>query len=223
MKVLYHGSREIVDKPEYGKGNVFNDYGQGFYCTESLELAKEWACTETENGYANEYVIDMSNLCILNLSNPTFTALTWLAILMRNRQIQLKTPIMRQGVQWLLSYFLPDLQDVDVIIGYRADDSYFSFARAFVNNEISLSQLTYAMHLGELGEQVFIKSARAFAALRYVGSTFVEKGVYYPMRRKRDENVRRAYQLELEQDAIEGLFMRDIIREGIKPNDSRLQ
>ena len=43
---IYHGSTEIVNSPLYGKGKVYNDYGQGFYCTEEIELAKEWACTE---------------------------------------------------------------------------------------------------------------------------------------------------------------------------------
>lgn len=39
-KILYHGSLEIISTPMYGQGKVYNDYGQGFYCTESLELAK---------------------------------------------------------------------------------------------------------------------------------------------------------------------------------------
>ena len=42
----------------YGQGKVYNDYGQGFYCTESLELAKEWSCAEREDGYVNQYEMD---------------------------------------------------------------------------------------------------------------------------------------------------------------------
>ena len=53
--ILYHGSREIVEHPLYGMGSENNDYGQGFYCTESLELAKEWACPEIKDGFANPY------------------------------------------------------------------------------------------------------------------------------------------------------------------------
>ena len=49
-KILYHGSLEIISTPMYGQGKVYNDYGQGFYCTESLELAKEWSCAEREDG-----------------------------------------------------------------------------------------------------------------------------------------------------------------------------
>ncbi|MBR2627880.1 MAG: DUF3990 domain-containing protein, partial [Peptococcaceae bacterium] len=40
------------------------------------------------------------------------------------------------------------------MIGYRADDSYFSFANAFLNNTLSLRQLEKAMMLGKHGEQV---------------------------------------------------------------------
>ena len=42
--IIYHGSQQIVETPKFGIGKKYNDYGQGFYCTESIELAKEWAC-----------------------------------------------------------------------------------------------------------------------------------------------------------------------------------
>ena len=48
--VLYHGSPGIIEKPVFGKGKAYNDYGRGFYCTEHIELAKEWACTEGTDG-----------------------------------------------------------------------------------------------------------------------------------------------------------------------------
>ena len=40
---IYHGSPEIFEKPQFGKGKPYNDYGRGFYCTEHIELAKDWA------------------------------------------------------------------------------------------------------------------------------------------------------------------------------------
>lgn len=39
--IIYHGSGEIIEKPQFGYGNPKNDYGLGFYCTEDIELAKE--------------------------------------------------------------------------------------------------------------------------------------------------------------------------------------
>ena len=65
MTVLYHGSSMIVEKPEYGKGKPYNDYGSGFYCTKHIELAKEWAVGENSDGFVNSYEIDLSNLKIL--------------------------------------------------------------------------------------------------------------------------------------------------------------
>ncbi len=48
--ILYHGSVEKIEKPVYGKGKKYNDYGLGFYCTEHIELAKEWSCNEGVDG-----------------------------------------------------------------------------------------------------------------------------------------------------------------------------
>ena len=67
--VVYHGSQQIVETPIFGVGKKYNDYGCGFYCTENDELAKEWACTENTDGYANKYEMDIEGLSILDLSS----------------------------------------------------------------------------------------------------------------------------------------------------------
>ena len=48
--ILYHGSVSIIEQPTFGKGKRHNDYGLGFYCTQSLDLAKEWAVEENRGG-----------------------------------------------------------------------------------------------------------------------------------------------------------------------------
>ena len=221
--VLYHGSSEIIEKPEYGKGKTYNDYGRGFYCTEHIELAREWACTEGVNGFVNKYELDLSSLKVLNLSSDEYTILHWLALLMKNRKVRISTPVMKRGTEWLNNNFLPDITGYDAIIGYRADDSYFSFARAFVNNEISINQLSYAMKLGKLGEQFVLKSKRAFECISFNSYETVDSTIYYAKRKTRDDEARSAFNAELEKDDINGLFMRDIIREGVKPDDPRLR
>ena len=40
---LYHGSPNKVVIPQYGCGDDKHDYGRGFYLTDDIELAKEWA------------------------------------------------------------------------------------------------------------------------------------------------------------------------------------
>lgn len=221
--ILCHGSPEIIQKPVFGKGKSYNDYGQGFYCTEHLELAKEWACTENTDGYANIYEIDTDGLTILNLSSDEYTILHWLALLMEYRKFRISSPVMKRGAEWLKENFLIDLTPYDAVVGYRADDSYFSFARAFVNNEISLTQLSYAMRLGKLGEQFVLKSPTAFEKIQFVLYEMADNTEFYAKRKARDDEARAAFNAELEKDDLNGLYMRDIIREEVKPNDPRLR
>ncbi len=85
---LYHGSPEIVEQPVFGKGKTNNDYGRGFYTTEHIELAKEWASNKNlSDGYVNKYELELDGLSVMNLSDKQYSILSWLAILVQNRQI----------------------------------------------------------------------------------------------------------------------------------------
>lgn len=220
--ILYHGSPEIIQTPVFGKGKAYNDYGKGFYCTEHIELAKEWACSENIDGYVNVYEIDMEGLSVLNLLSKEYTILHWLALLMEYRKFRISTPIMKRGAEWLREHFLIDLSSYDVIIGYRADDSYFSFARAFVNNEISFAQLSYAMQLGKLGEQIVLKSPAAFEKVQFVSYEVVDNKEYYVRRKTRDDEARAAFRAEMEKEDVRGIYMRDIILREVQADDSCL-
>ncbi len=221
--VLYHGSNEKIEKPLFGKGKIYNDYGQGFYCTEHIELAKEWSCNEGVDGFANKYELDTTGLKILNLSGEEFTILHWLALLAENRRFRISTPVMRRGIQWLKENFLVDVSEYDVIVGYRADDSYFSFARAFLNNEISLSQLNYAMRLGKLGEQYVLKTKKAFDQMEFISAELADNTIYYARRKMRDDEARSAFFEEMEKEDLNGIYMRDLIREEMTSDDVRLR
>ena len=221
--ILYHGSNEKIEKPLFGKGKVYNDYGQGFYCTEYVELAKEWACNEGIDGFANKYELDITGLNVLNLSSEGYTILHWITLLIENRRFRLSTPVMRMGVQWLKEHFLIDISEYDLIIGYRADDSYFSLARAFISNEISLNQLSYAMRLGKLGEQYVLKTEKAFHQLTFQAAELADNTIYYARRKLRDDEARNAFFTELEKEDIQGIYMRDIIKEEMTSDDIRIR
>ena len=210
---LYHGSPQIVSKPEWGKGKPYNDYGRGFYCTEHVELAREWACAEEgTDGFANEYAFDMAGLRVLRLNDAPYTTLHWLALLLDNRIVDAKTPVAIEGKQFLKERYLPNADDFDVIVGHRADDSYFTFARAFLRNGISLEQLDRAMRLGDLGEQVVLKSPLAFERLAFLGAEAVSASQYYPRRIARDARARELYREEALRQGIDGVYMRDILQ-----------
>lgn len=220
---IYHGSNHIVGTPVFGAGKTYNDYGQGFYCTESVELAKEWACSEKGvDGFANAYKLNTNGLKILNLSSSDYNILNWLAILLNNRKVNVSLPVAARAKEYIIENFNVNTDDYDIIIGYRADDSYFSFARDFVNNGISAEQLSRAMRLGKLGEQIVLKSKRAFEALLFLQdqTEFADSSIYFPKREKRNNDAQNEY-LTGERNTLDddGLFVRDIIRRGIN-NDN---
>ena len=174
--VIYHGSKDIIEKPYYHGGKAENDYGFGFYCTESLELAKEWSCSNNENnGFVNQYSIDIADLKILDLTENRYSILNWIAILLKHRTFDLSNEISKKAKEYLIENFYIDVNEYDIVIGYRADDSYFSFARDFINNTISVRQLSRAMELGWLGKQVVIISELAFDKLHYEDFVNVNK------------------------------------------------
>ena len=200
---LWHGSSHVIKHPEYGLVKPNNDYGRGFYCTRSVELAKEWACAGLDDGFANRYTLATNGLTFLDLSQLPYTILNWLALLVENRRFQPTTTVAAQGIEYLKQVFLPDTSQSDVIVGYRADDSYFSFARAFVNNAISLDQLAEAM--------------------RFQGCEIARASTYHVLRNERDRTAREAYRRNSAEADLDGLFMRDIIREKVTNDDHRLR
>ena len=222
---IYHGSPLIIEIPGFGKGNPMNDYGLGFYCTENIELAKEWACKTPKDGFANKYSIDETELDILNLASGDWHILNWLAVLLENRSFEIGNPIAKDAKEYILQTFLPDYKNRDIIIGYRADDSYFSYAKTFLNGGIPLNALSEAMKLGKLGEQICIKSRTAFSRLRYIDATLANGQEYYIKRTARDTKAREDYLklLGLSVRDKDSIYILDILRQEWKNDDERLR
>jgi hypothetical protein len=218
---IYHGSEKIVENPTFGEGKKNNDFGLGFYCTESEDLAKEWAVSSLRNGFANKYTLDTEYMRILNLNSPEYTILNWIAVLVDHRLFSIKTPVARRAKQYLIDNFSINVNAYDIITGYRADDSYFDYAESFLNNAISVEQLARAMRLGKLGEQIVIKSQFAFSQLKFEGFDIAEKEEFYVLRKSRDDEANKLY-FEMLEEESDGLYIQDIIRGGIKNDDPRI-
>lgn len=187
--MLYHGSKYEVVSPEFGKGNPENDYGLGFYCTRELNLAKEWSVTANESGIVNKYSIDISGLKILNLQN--LSVIDWLVILMNHRVVNFYNIVSETRRKRFLDKYKEkyNLEEYDIIIGYRADDSYFSFVRDFIDERIYVEDLKELLLAGNLGLQYVLKSKKAFDRLKFIESENVDKE-YFKYRKNRDTNAR---------------------------------
>ena len=80
--ILYHGSASDSVVPTFGLGNDHHDYGRGFYLTDDLDLAREWAVCRPEesNGWVHAYRLKGSDLKVLDFQQQG--VLAWMAELM---------------------------------------------------------------------------------------------------------------------------------------------
>ena len=170
---IYHGSEQIVEIPTFGKGKKNNDFGLGFYCTESEDLAKEWAVSSLRNGFSNRYTLDTEYLNILNLNSPDYTILNWIAVLVEHRLFSIKTPVAHRAKRYLIDNFSVNVNAFDL------------------------------------------------SHLHYEGFDIAEKEQYYVLRKARDDEANQLY-FDMLEEENDGLYIQDIIRGGIKNDDSRI-
>ena len=165
--ILYHGTPDEVVNPVYGGGQDKHDYGRGFYLTEDIELAKEWAvCRPSQqNGWVHKYELDCSDLKIFDFQKKN--VLLWLAELMKHRDAADTKRYRMLAAKFIEKYGI-DVSSYDVIKGWRADASYFYIAKEFVRDNIDVEILEELLSLGGLGIQYCLKSELAFSKLREI-------------------------------------------------------
>lgn len=194
--ILYHGSSNENILPQFGQGNEKHDYGKGFYLTESLELAREWAVYRPDalNGWVHQYELDIDELNILDFRN--YGVLTWLAELMKHRAAADSKRYRMLSGQFI-DKFAVSTEGYDVIKGWRANASYFYIAKAFVRDEVDIDILEELLALGDLGIQYCIKTQKAYKKLSECHDALqpVEFAQYNEKYNRRDvearENMRR--------------------------------
>lgn len=172
--IIYHGSKNIINKPLVAGSDKRNDYGAAFYLTLDLEAAKSWACKHDSLGIVNKYSIRndvFRSLKILDLTNKEqYSVLNWIAILMHFRELDNSFIKSNELVlKWLERYYI-DVSQYDVVIGFRADDAYFRFPIRFVSNDLAFEDLEMVFKLGHLGVQYAFISKKAINALKFIKS-----------------------------------------------------
>lgn len=223
--IILHGTDHIIETPDINIGNEHNDYGRGFYCTKSEEMAKEWACKQNTDGFANRYELNTDGLKILNLTDGQHTVLNWIAILLKYRTFKLSSEIAIDAREYIIEHYSVNIADFDVVIGCRADDSYFQYAESFVSNGLPLRSLNKALKLGKLGEQTVLVSQKAFDQIKFIDAAPVSKDEYYPKFIDRDSSARKAFKQEIKKSKVyrDDIFVLDILREEMQNNDPRIQ
>lgn len=167
--ILYHGSQNEKITPQFGLGNEKHDYGKGFYLTESLDLAKEWAVYRPEgsNGWVHKFELKTEGLKILDFQGKN--VLVWLAELMKHRDAADSKRYRMLSKKFIEKHGIAT-DGYDVIKGWRANASYFYIAKAFVRDEVDVDILEELLSLGGLGVQYCIKTEKAYENLAEISS-----------------------------------------------------
>lgn len=217
---LFHGSKTVITLPKCKGSNIYNDYGPSFYLTDDLNSAKSWACKNEEVGKVNVYEIsitDFNNLKVLDLTDKaSISILNWLAILMHFRQLDTSfSNLYKQRIQWLEKYYI-NVEDYDVIKGFRADDSYFQFPLSFINGTLSYEDLIDVYKLGNLGIQYAFMSEKSLSKLKFKASIECEEeyvGKYYSIVRTATNEFKAIITKPLD---ISKTYITDLMRNDIK-------
>ena len=163
---VYHGSDHIVKEPQYLGGKPDNDYGNGFYTTEYEDRARSWATLNgnPEKSIVNVYELELAGLKVLDLNE--LGVLAWIAEVVNNRGTN------QEAASYvgnrLVKMYRPQADGYDIIKGYRADDSYTQVVEAFLLNQINIYEVERLFYKGSLGNQLFLKSQKAFAQIKWV-------------------------------------------------------
>ncbi len=218
---IYHGYKEIVRSPKFGIGRAYNDFGLGFYCTEFPEHAAEWAVAPGSNGFVSAYTIEPSGLRIINLCGPQYNALHWLYMLLNYREFDAAAPLANQAREYISREFAVDYQGCDIIIGYRADDCCFTFARDFLSGRLSYQSLSRYLSGSNANREYVLKSNRAFDRISFAGYEAALSRDHYPARNAR--SIRALKSVRASAGGSHDLYISDLINEEVKPYDPRLR
>ena len=162
--ILFHGTPSETVVPAYGLGNDKHDYGKGFYLTEDVELAKEWAVCRPDknNGWVHKLTLESDGLQILDFQQ--LNELAWLAELMKHREASDSKRYRMLAAKFIDRYGV-DTEGFDVIKGWRANASYFYIAKEFVRDNVDVDILEDLLSLGGLGVQYCLKTPKAYEHL----------------------------------------------------------
>ena len=152
---LYHGSLEIVEKPQILQANRPLDFGTGFYTTTSLQQARRWVKLRMEQGQASVGFINIYEYSPKrDLRTRLFRSANeaWVDFVHANRTIQ--------------DYN----HDYDIVTGPVANDNVYLSFNLYESGIISKRELIRRLKTYKLVDQLLFHTERSLDTLKYVGN-----------------------------------------------------
>jgi hypothetical protein len=144
--ILYHGSKEIVEKPEIRIQRYNKDFYYGFYCTVYIEQARRWATRFDGVGYLNEYQYVPKT----GLNVKIFTEMT------------------EEWLDFIAACRIGQPHDYDIVEGPMADDTIFNYVQNFIDGKISREAFWSLAKFKKPTHQISFHTPRALETLRFL-------------------------------------------------------
>lgn len=157
MSKVYHGSIEVVEKPEIRQPNRALDYGSGFYTTTSFVQAKKLVERRMKDkgvavGYVNIYELDKKAVeCMKSLLFEKATE-EWVNFVMRNRTER------------------DFCHDYDIVYGPVADDNVYTQFTLYEGGIISMQTLIQELKTYKLVDQYLFHTEKSLTAIKFIES-----------------------------------------------------
>lgn len=154
--ILYHGSTALVDKPEIRVGEVFLDFGVGFYTTTSYEQAERWARIKmrrnnTDVGYVSVFEFDFEKAKKeLDIKHFEDADEEWLTFVVNNRNGKSGS------------------DSADMHIGPVADDNVYQSIRLFETGAYDSEYTVKKLKTEVLHDQWTLHTDKALAYITFV-------------------------------------------------------
>ena len=144
--IVYHGTTQIIEKPDVKHSKKYLDFGKGFYLTSYEAQAKKWALRkglrQEKPAIVNIYELktDFSGYRVLSFENENEQWLDFVCACRKGEEIN---------------------KDYDIVIGNVADDDVFKtvdmYFRGFWDKQKVLQELRYY----KMNDQICIVNQRA--------------------------------------------------------------
>lgn len=158
---IYHGSNQIVIRPNLLSGRKFLDFGGGFYATSDFSQAASWAVSKTSRiksgrPTVNVYELDdfaLANLKVLKFDEPNKE---WLEFVVANRKGLIPRP------------------DYDIVAGPIANDSTLFVINNYISGVIDEYTALSLLLPQKLKDQYAFLSERALNCLEFVEEALID-------------------------------------------------
>lgn len=146
--ILYHGSKEVVEKPEIRKALYYKDFAWGFYCTSLSEQAKRWATRYGAIGYLNRYEYTPNN----QLKYLVFDKMT------------------EEWLDFIVDCRSGKMHEYDIVEGPMADDTIYNYVQNYLDGKISRAAFWELAKFSHPTHQISFHTEAALDTLKYIES-----------------------------------------------------